>query len=464
MNSQGSVEKPAAGRRLTLEPDTIVAVSTAQGIGAVALVRMSGTQAWQVAGKMIQGAGKFDRLEVRKSALFTLCHPESGDKLDNALVVKYKGPESFTGEDVVEFQCHGGLAVPLAVTGAAIAAGARQAQEGEFTRRAFLNRKLDLTQAEAIDSLVHASSEPGRKLALSGLGGELGQQIESLRELLLDLKAELEYSIDFPEEEQHADLYRGIRNRKEQAVTGLEKLLQGAQRNIVISRGALAVIAGAPNVGKSLLFNRLLGRERSIVTELAGTTRDAVEMETMIGGLLFRLVDTAGLRKSRGRVEKIGVEYSRRYMEQADLVLFVHEAGAGFKKKENEFLKTYGDKNILKILNKIDLIGSWSGPPEGYIPVSALKATGLEELKQAMVSSVMPEAGEKLTGPRVNSIRQKNLLEQAKSVLSGIDEKMSAELVAADLEEACGLLGEITGKITSEDVLGRIFSRFCIGK
>ena len=445
---------------------TIVAVSTAPGLGAVALVRLSGARAWALAREMVGEKEKFDRLEERKNKLFTLKHPHTREKLDTALVVKYREPESFTGEDVVEFQCHGGNAVPSALTEAAISAGARAAKPGEFTRRAFLNGKIDLVQAEAIDDLVHSRSELGRRLALSGLSGKLGKEITKLRKILLDLQAELEYSIDFPEEAQTGDLQKKTSKGIKEAVKAIDKLLDRAKRNIMLNRGALTVIAGEPNVGKSSLFNALLGKERAIVTEEAGTTRDAVEMETMIGGYLFRLVDTAGLRKSGNKAEKIGVEYSRKFIDEADLVLFVHEAGADLKKVEKEFLKSFEKKSILRIINKIDLMDKKTKVPDGYIPVSAKMGKGIKELKEDMVRMVLPEKEKQKTpgGPQVISLRQKNLLEGAKNVLEGTDQRLSAEFIVSDLEEAGDFLGELTGQITSEEVLDEIFSRFCIGK
>ena len=448
--------------------ETIAALSTPPGIGAVAVVRISGTGAWETGRLIVKEKKLFERLEPRQNALFTIISPESGEPLDSALVVKYRGPASFTGEDVLEVQCHGGAAAPEAVCRAAFAAGARAARAGEFTRRAFLNGKLDLAQAEAVDGLIQARTESGRQLAFSGLHGELSLEIERLRELLLELKAELEYQIDFPDEEPLAELDRKVRESCRQAAESMRRLLDGAERDLLLGRGALTVIAGAPNVGKSSLFNSLLGTERSIVTSRPGTTRDAVEMETLIEGVLFRLVDTAGLRKGKGEAEKMGVEYSRRFIAGADVVLFVHEAGSDFVSAEREFLQEFAGRRIVRVVNKIDLLHNGDqGIPEGYIGVSALESSGIGELREALVRAVMP-GGEPDSRPpaggRVTSRRQKYLLEEALRVLEGLDHRLSAEFLAAELAEAGDRLGEITGRITSEDVLERIFSNFCIGK
>ena len=449
-------------------PDTIAAISTPPGIGAVAVIRISGPHSWKLGRSLVKEKAKFDRLKERENSVFTLLSSGNSGELDKVLVVKYKAPASYTGEDVVEIQCHGGLAVPFAVCEAAIAAGARTARAGEFTRRAFLNGKLDLAQAEAVDELIHARGEQGRKLAYSALKGELGREVGRLREILLELKAEIEYGIDFPEEDPLENLEIRIKEKCDTAKSVICSLMKGAERNLLLNRGVLTVIAGAPNVGKSSIFNRLLGKQRSIVTEQAGTTRDAVEMETMIEGMLFRLVDTAGLKKRAGEIERIGVEYSRQYIEEADLVLFIHEAGTNFRKAEKEFLKTFAEKKVVRVVNKIDLLTEPDNVPEGYIPVSAKESRGLSALRKAMLKAVLPHADsgklKTISGPQVTSQRQKGLLEDALRALENMNFNNPPEFIAADLSEVCDFLGEITGSITTEDVLERVFSRFCIGK
>ncbi|MEA2062559.1 MAG: tRNA uridine-5-carboxymethylaminomethyl(34) synthesis GTPase MnmE [Gemmatimonadota bacterium] len=450
-----------------------MALATPAGIGALAIVRLSGPRAWQILSILAADPDRFDSTEPRNAVLLNLVDPSTGSALDQSVVVKYRAPASFTGEDVVEITCHGGLSVPLGLTGAAIAAGARPATAGEFTHRAFLNGKMDLTQAEAVDDLVHARGDLGRELALKSLGGALGHEVESLRALLLDLKAILEYDIDFPDEEHIENLPALVERRVGEAARSIRSLADSFERNILFSRGVLTVIAGEPNVGKSTLFNRLVGEERSIVTGRAGTTRDAVEMEAMIGGLLFRLVDTAGLRHSAGGVEKIGVEYSRRYLKRADLVIFVHEATRAVDSQEKAFISGISGKRRLQVANKIDLVpGGSSALPGGFIPVSATEGTGLEELKQKMAEAALPPCSgentpqEGLSGAQVTSLRQKNLLESALRALGRIVslDKTSSEYIVSDLLEATDSLSEITGKITDEDVLERIFERFCVGK
>jgi tRNA modification GTPase len=449
--------------------DTVVSVSTAPGVGAVALVRISGPCAWEVGKKLSADPDKFSGLEARRSSLFSLVDPVSGSEIDRALVFKYKGPASFTGEDVVEIQCHGGLSAPMAVTGAAIAAGARQATSGEFTLRAFLNGKLDLAQAEAVDCLVHARGDLDRSLALGALSGNLGREIEALRNRLLDLKAELEYDIDFPEEESLEGLKTSLERDTFALAESIGRLLENSRRNLLLTRGVLTVIAGEPNVGKSTLFNRLVGEARSIVTATSGTTRDAVEMESMIEGVLFRLVDTAGLRKGAEEVERIGVEYSRKYIQRADLVIFVHDVTSPVDMAEKEFIAGHARDNLIRVANKSDLKGSGRKTPSGYISISATEGSGLDELRRAMVEAVLPgtrqdSVSKGFKAPQVTSLRQKNLLEEALHLLERVDFQAPSEIIAEDLREAGERLAEITGKITDEDVLERIFSRFCVGK
>ena len=447
--------------------ETIAAVSTAAGIGAVALVRISGPDAWAVGRNLVAQADRFDRLEPRRNSLFTIVHPATGEEVDQALVVKYQGPQSFTGDDVVELQCHGGLAVPAAVCEAAVAAGARTARAGEFTRRAFLNGKIDLAQAEAVDGLIHARSEPGRKVALTALRGELGEQVSRLRATLLELKADLEYSIDFPDEDQPGDLAPRVNQRTEEASSLVHTLLAGTERSLLLGRGILTVIAGAPNVGKSSIFNRLLGQLRSIVTPTAGTTRDAVESETMLDGVVVGVVDTAGLRKRAGRVEKIGVEYSRRYIDEADLVVFVHEAGEDLRKAEREFLDHHRHKRVIKVLNKVDLLRDGETAPEAYLALSARTGEGFDRLRESIVHEVLPGPGtgdSAASGTQLTSLRQKLLLEEALACLERAGRESPPEFISAEISAASDRLGEITGEITSADVLESIFSRFCIGK
>ncbi|MCE5271834.1 tRNA uridine-5-carboxymethylaminomethyl(34) synthesis GTPase MnmE [bacterium] len=446
--------------------DTIAALATTPGLGAVAVVRLSGPRAWEIGRSLAKNGERFDCLAARITRVLSLVDPRTGNPLDRALIVKYRAPESFTGEDVVEFQTHGGYTVPVAVLDAAKSAGARQARAGEFTRRAFLNGKLDLAAAEALDLIIQSRSTAGSRLGLAGLEGGLGREVGALRLELLELKALLEYEIDFPEEEPPADPQAELSARLERVTLSLRRLLAGAERNLILARGAMIVIAGAPNSGKSSLFNCLAGQERSIVTAAAGTTRDAVETEVQLEGVSLRLVDTAGLRHGRSKAERLGVEFSRRYLERADLVLFLHPADGAANPAEQEFLAGRPAGGVLRLLSKADLLPAGETAPEGYLPVSVKTGRGLEALKQALLERFIPGGAQSidLSGPQVASRRQKGLLEAALAELSRIDRRHPPEVIAASLEEACTHLGELTGVIGGEEVLDAIFSRFCVGK
>ncbi len=420
-------------------PTTIAAISTPPGVGAIALVRVSGPEARAIGRLLVRERERFDRLPPRRNALFTLVDGD-GEALDRALVAWYQAPASFTGEQLLELQCHGGQAVPAAVLRAALSAGAIPARAGEFTRRAFLNGKLDLAQAEAVDSLIQARNDQARRIAFSGLSGELGQEVSRLRERLLELKSELEYALDFPEEEQRPELRERLEQGRTQALESLERLLATAERDLLLGRGVLAVIAGAPNVGKSSLFNCLLGQERAIVAARPGTTRDAIEVERVFGGVLFRLVDTAGLRRTRDRVEQSGVEFSRKFLERADLVIFLHEPGREWTAPEQDFLHRLEGQRVLRVLSKSDRCHGSSGIPEGFLPVSAKLGTGLEELQQAMVRVVLGN-GDQPAGPRVVSPRQQQLLESARQSLAEMDPSTSRGPAGSGPGRGAGAVG-----------------------
>jgi tRNA modification GTPase len=444
--------------------DTVVALSTARGVGAVAVVRLSGPDSWAIARKMVAERKFFGALSPRSMALFDLIDG-SGERIDRALAVKFEGPASYTGEHIVEFHCHGGLAVSSAVIDSATLHGARLATAGEFTRRAFLNGRLDLAQAEAVDNLIHARTDEGLRTALAGLDGSLGRQVEAMRSSLLEFRTELEYRIDFPDEAGQDFSPAQIQPLLDDSLKKLDSLLQGAGRALLACRGAVAVIAGAPNVGKSSLFNSLLGSSRAIVTSAPGTTRDAVESELVLEGHLVRLVDTAGLRTSIDEAERIGVEYSRHYIASSDVVLFVHEAGSDFRRAESEFLAAHGRDRLVRVLSKVDLHPIPDGETGDFIPVSSKTGEGLERLKSAIASAVDSAAGSSGgKSSQVTSLRQKKLLEEARELLGTLNLANPPEIIAADIDHVCTRLAEITGLIATEDVLDSIFSRFCIGK
>lgn len=397
-------------------------------------------------------------------------HPESGALVDDALAACFPGPRSYTGEDLVELSTHGGLMVPAAAVAAVVAAGARGAAPGEFTRRAVLNGKLDLLQAEATGDLIDAGSPAQARRALQQLDRGLSTRLDRLRADLLELEALIAYDIDFPDEDEGPVPVERVERTWAAARDGIAQLLATAPEGERLREGALLVIAGRPNAGKSSLFNALLGRERAIVTEVPGTTRDAIEAHAVLEGFPFRLVDTAGLRDSSDRVEKIGIEVARRYLGAADLVLFCRDAGCEMRDTESEEFLASCRAPVVEVLTKVDL-----GPPSDRptvrpsVAVSVVTGAGLAELRHWLAELAF---GRLLAlgdvEPVVTRARHRAALERALTEVgafhdaraSGVD----AAAAATHLRAAVGALDDLIGVVTPEDVLDRVFSSFCVGK
>jgi tRNA modification GTPase len=447
--------------------DPIVALATPPGRSALAVIRLSGAGVVDVASRCLQPFPGAARTVLRAR----LVHPASGELIDEPLAVRYAAPRSYTGEDMVEVFVHGGLLVPADGVAAFIAAGARAAAAGEFTRRALLNGKLDLLQAEATADLIEAGSPVQRQRALQQLDRGLSQRLEALRSELLQLEALLAYDIDFPEEdegpvgpERVVQAWRAVRDR-------LAQLLKTAPQGERLHDGALLVIAGRPNAGKSSLFNALLGRERAIVTEIPGTTRDAIEAIAVIEGFPFRLVDTAGLRTSEDRVEKLGIEVSHRYLGAADLILFC-EAGdegrrTGDGSERDEFL-AHCSAPVLIVHTKADLLPV-PRPPTPLPHVSAMTGQGLDVLKQKLAELAF---GQLLSlgdvEPVVTRARHRLALERALGEVEAFQtaraQGVDAVAAATHLRAGVGALDELIGAVTPDDVLERVFASFCVGK
>ncbi|HSB55203.1 MAG TPA: tRNA uridine-5-carboxymethylaminomethyl(34) synthesis GTPase MnmE, partial [Gemmatimonadales bacterium] len=331
--------------------DPIAALATAPGRSALAVVRLSGTGAMEVAGRVVRG-GVSPASSPERTARLVTFQATDGSPIDRGLVTVFRAPHSFTGEDLVEFSCHGGLLVSAELLGALYSAGARQAAPGEFTRRAVLNGKLDLLQAEAVADLIEATAPAQRRAALHQLDGGLSRRLLAMREALLDLLALLAYDIDFPEEDDGPVPTSRLRSALDEASKSVARLLATAPAGERLREGALVVLAGRPNTGKSSLFNAILGYERALVTEIPGTTRDAIEAATTVRGWPVRLADTAGLRDADDRIERLGIEVSRRYLAAADLILLCVEAGETISQGEREFASA---PNVLLARTKCDL-------------------------------------------------------------------------------------------------------------
>jgi tRNA modification GTPase len=447
--------------------DTIVATATAPGRGALAIVRVSGPTALDIA----QGLISPWPAEARHATLSRI-HDASGDDIDEGVVVFYRAPASFTGEDAVEITCHGGPIASALITAAFVAGGARPAEPGEFTARAVLNGKLDLLQAEAVADLVDAASRPAQRVALSQLDGGLSRRISSLRESILALEALTAYDIDFPEEDDGPIPSERILGAADELIADVDRLLATAPIGELVREGAVVVIAGAPNVGKSSLFNALLGRRRAIVTDVPGTTRDAIEAVTEAGGWPIRLIDTAGLRETTELVERLGIEVSREYLEKADVVLACGDSDESLS-RTHEAVASVARAPTLDVRTKSDLIPRIDRDQvqhNGRVVVSAETGEGLDTLARG-IAGILESAKGTLSfdAPVVTRERHRFALEQAREELRAFrsawtTRAVPAVVAAVHLRQATHTLEELIGCVDVEDVLDRVFSNFCVGK
>lgn len=475
--------------------DTICAIATPLGEGGIGIVRISGRSAADVAGRVVKLRSNQTFHTVRSHTLYVVDivgpahpiphnglaseHPTADmDLIDEGLAVYMKGPRSFTAEDVVEIHCHGNGIVLRRVCEACVTAGARLAQPGEFTKRAFLNGRLDLSQAEAVLETIRAKSELGLKMAQQHLRGALGQQVAGLRNSLITLLANIEAGIDFSDEDisfvERDELMASLQKTRGQ----IQRMLSTAETGRILREGVRAVIVGKPNVGKSSLLNSLLHEDRAIVTDMPGTTRDLIEESVDWHGLRVTFVDTAGLRDTTDVVEQEGMRRSRMAQETSDLVL--HVVDAVELAKNSDQVSSLSDlvRHDFTVVNKIDLVdplivkrccASLSGQyPHTVLPISVKTGAGLGELKRAIESKFLDPSLEASDGLVITNLRHRLALERALSCLchsvTSVDAGLQPEFIAVDLRGACDALGEIIGVITSDDVLNQVFSEFCIGK
>ncbi|HET8712784.1 MAG TPA: tRNA uridine-5-carboxymethylaminomethyl(34) synthesis GTPase MnmE [Gemmatimonadales bacterium] len=439
--------------------DPIVALATPPGRSALALIRLSGAGAFDVAARCLE---PFHPSPPRTVFRARLLDPTTRAHLDDCLAVCFPAPHSYTGDDLVEITTHGGLIVPASAVAALSAAGARPAAPGEFTRRAVLNGKMDLVQAEATADLIDASSPVQRSVALHHLERGFSDRVDALRREILDLEALIAYDIDFPEEDEGPVSPDRVRSAWSVVRDRLADLVKTAPEGERLREGALLVIAGRPNAGKSSLFNALLGSERAIVTEIAGTTRDAIEAPAVIGGYPFRLVDTAGLRDSTERIEQLGIEISKRYLQSADLILFCRDSDA-------DELPETGSTPVVEVVTKADLPDRPEPRRSDGVSVSVISGHGLAELQRklaiAAFGGLMSSGGQP---PVVTRARHRAALERAILELDNFwgarETGIDAAAAATHLRAAATALDELIGVVTPEDILDRVFAAFCVGK
>ena len=466
------------------DSSTIAAIATPAGSGGISIIRVSGPNALPIAAALFQpsAGGPGNRpavLSFESHRLYYghLVDPVSGRSLDEVLLSVMKAPRSYTREDVVEINAHGGPVAVRSILEAVLRQGARLAEPGEYTRRAFLNGRIDLTQAEAVADLINARSERSLESAIAQLEGGLRQAVQAIQAFCLDLLVRLEAGIDFPEDVgELVDTRKTADELRERVITPLKRLIHNHVQGRVIHEGLKVAIVGRPNVGKSSLMNRLLSRERAIVTPFPGTTRDVIEDTLMVQGVPVMLRDTAGLHASRDPVETLGMAKTLENSGSADLVLFVLEAHRPLDEEDVRVYEWIRSRPMLIVLNKIDLLNGSAAPaevPDGWsrepcVRISALSGQGVEELQERIIQAATGASGIEVAGTVIPNLRQKELLERslasAAAAASDLVNGSGPELVAIHLTRAADGLGEILGTTVKLDILDAIFSRFCIGK
>ncbi len=458
--------------------DTIAAIATPPLPSAIGILRLSGPGAAAAADAVFtpfHGGPMSQRPD--RTLVYGALHDKDGGVIDHCLCTLSRAPGTYTGEDTAELQCHGSPAALALGLEALFAAGARQAKPGEFTRRAFLNGKLDLTRTEAVADLIHAETPAAARQAAGQLGGALERAVDGIYDRLADLCAHFHAVLDYPDEDIAPFEAEELAGALKEAAGELDRLASTYERGRLLNEGVPCAIVGRPNAGKSTLFNALLGYERAIVTDIPGTTRDTVEERVSFGGVLLRLIDTAGLREAEDKAERLGVERSRAALERAELILAVTDGAGEFTREDREALELAASsgKPWIWIASKRDLTGPtalWATDWEGNasaaaVSLSAKTGEGLEELEQT-VSALYPAPPASQAGAMLTNVRQAEAAGRARAAVrrgaDALEAGMPPDAVVADVEEAMSALGELTGRTVREDVTARIFERFCVGK
>ena len=452
--------------------DTIAAISTPKGEGGIAIIRISGDKSFEILDKIFVKKNPNANLGFYKLNYGFI---KDGEKtVDEVMAVRLKAPKSYTCEDIVEINCHGGTLVSEKVLELVLRNGARHAESGEFTKRAFMNGRIDLSQAEAVMDIIQGKTEKSVSLSLDQLRGDLRDKVNQFKKALLDITAHVNVVLDYPEEGIDDPLPAELRNNLEKVYEEANRLIDSYDTGKKIKEGIKTVIVGKPNVGKSTLLNALLHEERAIVTHVAGTTRDVIEEIINIKGVPLVLVDTAGIRKTDDIVENIGVEKSKQFIGKADLVLLVLDASEELENEDIEVINQIKEnkKKVIVLLNKIDLnkkINLAGHNLENIVEISAKDNIGIEDMQEKIYSYIVEEdvenSSEKLI---ITNIRHKTALEKTKDAIKNIfetiDMGLPMDLISVDLKEALDSLSEITGEISSEDILDHVFGNFCVGK
>jgi tRNA modification GTPase len=457
------------------ENDTIAAISTAHGTGGIGIIRISGDNAFKIAERIFSGKKPFYQIKTHTINYGKIIEPVNGEIIDEVLLSKMVKPNTFTREDIVEVNCHGGIIVLKNILSLIVREGARLAEPGEFTKRAFLNGRLDLSQAEAVIDLINAKTIEGSKAAINQLEGRLSVELKAVRKKLIELIAHIEVTVDYPEHDIEEitgqKVYSEIKNIKEI----LEGIIRGFEKGRIIREGISVVIVGRPNVGKSSLLNELSGKTKAIVTDIPGTTRDIIEEYINLNGIPVRLTDTAGIRETSDPVEKIGVEKAETALSEADLILLVFDASQGLIEEDLELLKRIGNKKSIILINKIDLVNEEeiiqiekALVGQTLIKTSIKKNIGINELETKITELFLKGEIDLNNEFLITNIRHKHLIDKA---IGSIEEaciahenQMPLDCITIDIKNTAEHIGEITGETVSEDVMKEIFNKFCIGK
>ena len=457
--------------------DDIAAISTPIGSGGIGIVRISGDNAVLIADKIFRAADN-KKISDKKSHTITFGHiinPVTGEVIDEVLVSLMLAPRTYTRENIVEINCHGGLLVTNKVLELVLNNGARLSEPGEFTKRAFLNGRIDLSQGEAVMDIINSKTELSRKAALSQLEGNIKLKVRGFREKIIDMTAGIEAAIDYPEHDIEEETYASLRIGINDVKNDIDGLLRTADLGKIIREGVEAVILGKPNVGKSSLMNLLLKEERAIVTNIPGTTRDTVEEYMNLCGIPVKIVDTAGIRDTEDVVEKIGVSRSREYAEKADIIFMMLDAAEGLSNEDMEILEFVKDKKSIILVNKIDMDNKVDMEvlknyvnSENIISISVKENTGIENLDSRFKDIFLGGEIEAKDNVLISNVRHKDLLLKAKDALErgiiSIDNQMPEDFISIDLQDALSYLGEITGDSVDDEIIDRIFTKFCLGK
>ena len=450
--------------------DTIAAIATAYGEGGIGIIRVSGPETLDILKQVFKGT-----IENRRMSYGHIVNPQDGSVIDEVLSVYMEAPHTYTKEDVAEINCHGSSVSLRKTLEAVLRCGARLAEPGEFTKRAFLNGRLDLSQAEAVIDLIKAKTDKSFDVALEQLSGGLSEEIKKIRSQLMDLLVNVTVNIDYPDEDIEELTYEKMEKEISHIGDMIEKLLLTADSGKLIREGLRVAIIGKPNVGKSSLMNELLKETRAIVTEIPGTTRDTIEEVVSIKNIPVRLTDTAGIRETDDKIEKIGIEKSKKSFNEADLIIFVMDSSREISQEDREIMEYIGSRKAIVLINKIDLRKSWGKeeiekilPNASILETSILQREGVDKIEEEILNLVYSGNVKQNESLLVTNVRHKELLEQAfssmKDALNMTCGREAMDFIEVDLKNAYDSLGAITGETVSDDIINEVFSRFCLGK